>query len=491
MKNFIAGEWIDSKTGQTLENRNPANPQDVLDTFPNSGEDDVDAAVKAAKAAYPAWKRMPAPERGNLFYKLAAVIAERKESWARDMSREMGKTFTEAKGDIQEAIDMAFYVGGEGRRLFGQTTHSELDNKFAMSIRQPIGVCALITPWNFPVAVPSWKLFPCLLSGNTVVFKPAEDAPLMGQRMVEAFIDAGFPPGVINLVQGAGESAGAPLLEHPDVRLVSFTGSTETGRLINEIAGKNLKQTCLELGGKNACIVLDDANLELAIDGVVWGAFGTSGQRCTATSRLIVQRGVHDAMVEGIVAKAKQLKLGDPQLAETEVGPLINKQGFDKALYYIEQGKKEGAQCVLGGQPAETNSGGFFIEPTIFDKVTPSMRIAREEIFAPVLSILTVDSLEEAIEVANSVDYGLSSAVYTADVNKAFKAMRDFEAGITYINAPTIGAEVHMPFGGVKNTGNGHREAAGTAFEIFTEWKTVYVDFSNTLQRAQIDNVDD
>lgn len=490
--NHINGQWVAALSGQTRPNTSPANPAHLVGHFPESGPEDVNAAVAAAKAAYPGWKNTPAPKRAELLYKLAELVKQRKEAWALAMSLEMGKTLTEARGDVQEAIDMALHVAGEGRRLFGFTTPSELNNKFAMALRTSIGVCGLITPWNFPIAVPSWKLLPCLLCGNTVVWKPAEDTPHTAELFMQAFIDVGFPPGVINLVQGTGPSAGAPLLENPDVRLISFTGSTQTGRLINEVAGRNLKRTALELGGKNAAIVLADADLDLAIDGLVWGAFGTSGQRCTATSRIIVERPLHAELVKRIIEKAKTLLLGNPALPETQVGPVINQKAVDKILSYIEIGKAEGATLALGGKKAvnAATGEGYYIEPTIFDNVTPTMRIAREEIFGPVVSILPVDSLEEALEVANSVDYGLSSAIYTRDVSKAFKAMNELEAGITYINAPTIGAEVHLPFGGVKNTGNGHREAAHTALDIFSEWKTVYIDYSGHLQRAQIDNAD-
>lgn len=487
-QHYIDGHWTVAEGTQWFEDTNPAQPSDKIGRFPIATAADVDAAVNAAEKAFQSWRLVPAPERAKRLYRLADLIAQRKDDWAREMSRENGKTFTEARGDVQEAIDMALYVAGEGRRLFGQTTPSELRNKFCMTLRQPIGVCGLITPWNFPIAVPSWKLFPCLLSGNTVVFKPAEDTPLMGQRMVEALHDAGFPPGVVNLVQGTGEVTGAALVEHPGVRLISFTGSSQTGSHIASVCGRLHKRTCLEMGGKNAAIVLADANLPLALDGLVWGAFGTSGQRCTATSRIIVERAVQAQVVQGLIEKAQQLVIGDPVSAHTQVGPVINPDAVEKILSYIALGQQEGAQLVLGGHRIEGE--GYYIAPTLFDEVKPGMRIAQEEIFGPVVSVIPVDSYEEAIAVANDVKYGLSSAIFTRDVNKAFAAMRDLEAGITYINAPTIGAEVHLPFGGVKQTGNGHREAAETAFDIFTEWKSVYVDFSDTLQRAQIDNVE-
>jgi aldehyde dehydrogenase (NAD+) len=485
--NFINGQWQPSASGATLPNTNPANPADVVGHFPLSNASDVDAAAKAAKAAYASWRLVPPPERANVLYKFADYVKTHKLAWAQTMSREMGKTLTEAKGDVQEAIDMALFVAGEGRRLYGHTTTSELANKFAMTLRLPLGVCGLITPWNFPVAVPSWKLLPALLAGNTVVFKPAEDAPLMGQRLVEAFEAVGLPAGVLNLVQGDGATTGAAMVEHPDICLISFTGSTATGAGIAERCGRLHKRCSLEMGGKNAIIVLDDANLDLAAEGVVWGAFGTSGQRCTATSRLVVHEAVHDALLAKVIAKTQTLVLGDPQEATTQVGPLINARALAKVERYLGIAQEEGATLVLGGQRV-AGQAGYYIEPTIYTSVTPTMRIAQEEIFGPVLCVIKVASFDEAIAVANGVDYGLSSAIYTANVSRAFKAMRDLEAGITYINAPTTGAEVHLPFGGVKNTGNGHREAADVVLDTYTEWKTVYVDYSDTLQRAQIDN---
>ncbi|MGH7810930.1 MAG: aldehyde dehydrogenase family protein, partial [Candidatus Binatia bacterium] len=379
---------------------------------------------------------------------------------------------------------------GEGRRLFGETTPSELPNKFAMSVRTPVGVCALITPWNFPLAIPSWKLFPALICGNTVILKPAEDTPHTAVRFVEILIEAGVPPGVINLVHGRGEEVGAALVRHRDVQLVSFTGSAAVGREIAAVCGQNLKRVSLELGGKNAQIVMDDADLELAVEGALWGAFGTTGQRCTATSRLIVHRDVAKKITDALVARAAKIKIGDGLDETVEMGPLINQAAREKVLRYIDIGKREGARLLIGGANHETGScaNGYFFQPTIFDRVTPSMRIAQEEIFGPVLSILEVANFDDAIAVLNGTTYGLSSSIYTNDVARAFRAMRDLEAGITYVNGPTIGAEVHLPFGGVKDTGNGHREAGTTVYDIFTEWKSIYVDYSGKLQRAQIDN---
>ncbi|MEM8535083.1 MAG: aldehyde dehydrogenase family protein, partial [Chloroflexota bacterium] len=422
----------------------------------------------------------------------AQLLQERKDQYATEMTREMGKPVFETGGDIVEAIDMAYFAGGEGRRMHGVTTPSEMHNKFQMSIRTPIGVCGLITPWNFPMAVPSWKLLPALVCGNTIVMKPAEDTPASIFNMVQCLIDAGLPPGVVNIVTGYGPNAGQPLVEHPDVPVISFTGSTETGRLVNKLAADKMKHISLEMGGKNAMIVLDDADLDLVFEGAVWGAFGTSGQRCTATSRLIVQRGVAEKVINRIVEKASQMRIGDGTDSQTEMGPVINQKQMEKILNYIEIGKQEGATLRCGGERLSDGkyANGFFIQPTVFTDVKPTMRIAQEEIFGPVLSIITVDSFDEAIEVANGVQYGLSSSIFTRDVNMAYRAMRDIITGIVYINAPTIGAEIHLPFGGVKATGNGHREAGPQLMNAFSEWKSVYVDFSGSLQRAQIDNVE-
>jgi alpha-ketoglutaric semialdehyde dehydrogenase len=489
-KNYIDGEWRVAASGQTFENRNPANREDLIGLFPGATNKDVDAAVQAAKKAFPAWRLVPAPKRGELLYRVGELLRKYKEDTARAMTREMGKILKETRGDIQEGIDTAFYAAGEGRRLFGETTPSELANKFAMSMRAPIGVCALITPWNFPMAIPTWKMFPALLCGNTVVFKPAEDTPATATRLVEILNEAGLPPGVVNLVHGRGEEVGAALVRHPDVQLVSFTGSAAVGREIASACGRSLKRIALELGGKNAQIVMEDADLELAIEGALWGAFGTTGQRCTATSRLIVHHAIAERMTESLVGRAQRLKIGDGLDETVDMGPLINQAARDKVLRYIEIGKQEGARLLTGGAIYDSGAcaGGYFFQPTIFDQVKSGMRIAQEEIFGPVLSIIEVGSFEEAIRVLNDSAYGLSSSIYTQDVSRAFRAIRDIEAGITYINGPTIGAEVHLPFGGVKDTGNGHREAGTTVYDIFTEWKSVYVDYSGRLQKAQIDN---
>jgi len=488
-KNFIDGEWVEASTGQTFENRSPADTRDVVGIFQRSGKADVDTAVDAAKRAFVKWRLVPAPRRAEIIYRAAEMLAERKEEYARDMTREMGKVLKETRGDVQEAVDTAYYMAGEGRRLFGPTTPSELPNKFAMAIRTPVGVCGMITPWNFPMAIPSWKLLPALVCGNTCVIKPAQDTPLSTFNLVRVLADAGIPKGVINIVTGYGPEAGAPLLEHPEVRAISFTGSSAVGRTIGTTAAKTFKHCSLELGGKNPMIVLDDANLDLALEGALWGAFGTTGQRCTATSRIIVQKGVYGDFVSSLVDRASKLRVGNGLDETTDMGPAVNARQLQGDLEYVEIGKSEGAHLRCGGNRLDKGDyqHGFFMEPTVFADVDPKMRIAQEEIFGPVVSVIPCEDMEDAIAIANNIEYGLSSAIYTRDVNKAFTAMRDLYAGITYINAPTIGAEVHLPFGGVKATGNGHREGGIGAIDFYSEWKAVYVDYSDKLQRAQID----
>jgi acyl-CoA reductase-like NAD-dependent aldehyde dehydrogenase len=488
-KNFINGEWVESQSGQTFEDRNPADTREVVAIFQRSNKADVDAAVDAAKRAYAKWRLVPAPRRAEMVFRAAEILMERKEEYARDMTREMGKVLKETRGDVQEAIDAAYYNAGEGRRLFGPTVPSELPNKFAMAVRQPIGVCGMITPWNFPMAISSWKLLPAIVCGNACVIKPAQDTPLSTFNLVSALTDAGVPKGVINIVAGYGPEAGTPLLEHSTVRAISFTGSTAVGKIIGTTAAKSFKHCSLELGGKNPMIVLDDANLELAVEGGLWGAFGTTGQRCTATSRIIVQKGVYRQFVDQFVARAKKIKVGNGLDETVEMGPAVNENQLNTDLKYIEIGRNEGAELVLGGNRLDKGEyqHGWFIEPTVFIDVDPKMRIAQEEIFGPVVSIIPCEDMENAIEIANGIEYGLSSSLYTKDVNKAFAAIRDLETGITYINAPTIGAEVHLPFGGTKATGNGHREGGIGAIDFYSEWKSVYVDYSDTLQKAQID----
>jgi len=490
--NYIDGKWQPAKSSKTFENRNPANNNDLIGLFPASDAADVDAAISAAKKAFASWRLVPAPKRGEILYRVGELLKKYKEELARIETREMGKVLKETRGDVQEGIDCAFLNAGEGRRLFGETTPAELPDKFAMSVRMPIGVCGLITPWNFPLAIPTWKLFPALICGNTVVLKPAEDTPHTASRFFEILVEAGVPPGVVNLVHGRGEEVGAALVRHRDVQLVSFTGSAAVGREIASVCGQNLKRVSLELGGKNGQIVMDDADLELAVEGALWGAFGTTGQRCTATSRLIVHRAVAAKVTDALVARAEKIRIGEGLDESVEMGPLINQAAREKVLRYIDIGKQEGARLRTGGAiyAAGNCANGYFFQPTIFDQVKLTMRIAQEEIFGPVLSIIEIGSFEEAIAVLNGTPYGLSSSIYTNDVTRAFRAMRDIEAGITYVNGPTIGAEVHLPFGGVKDTGNGHREAGTTVYDIFTEWKSIYVDYSGKLQKAQIDNAE-
>ena len=489
-QNYINGQWLASDSGRTLESRNPADKREVVANFPLSTTSDIDKVVLAAREAYKSWKLVPAPKRAEYIFRVGELLSEHKEELAQLISREMGKTLTEARGDVQEGIDCAFYTAGEGRRMFGQTTPSEMSNKFAMTVRMPIGVCALITPWNFPVAIPCWKSMPALVCGNTIILKPAEDTPACANKLIEIFADAGFPDGVVNLLHGVGEEAGKALVEHPDVNLVSFTGSSETGAEVAKICSQTHKKVCLEMGGKNAQIVMEDADLELALEGAVWGAFGTSGQRCTATSRLILHRDIKDKFTTMLKERSSKLILGAGTDEKTEICPIINQKQLERVSKYIDIAREEGVKILMGGEIANQDElqQGYFFQPTILDNVTPNMRVAQEEIFGPVVALITVNSFEEAIEIINNTKYGLSSSIYTRDVNRAFSAMRDIEAGITYINGPTIGAEVHLPFGGVKQTGNGHREAGNVVLDVFSEWKTVYVDFSGTLQRAQIDN---
>lgn len=488
-RNFIDGEWVESASGETFEDRNPADTRDVVGIFQSSVKADIDAAVDAAKRAFARWRLVPAPRRAEIIYRAAEMLGERKEEFSRDMTREMGKVLKETRGDVQEAMDTAYYMAGEGRRLFGPTTPSELPNKFAMAVRTPVGVCGMITPWNFPMAIPSWKLLPALVCGNACVIKPAQDTPLSTFNLVHVLTEAGVPKGVVNIVTGYGPEAGAPLLENPEVRAISFTGSSAVGRTIGQTAAKSFKHCSLELGGKNPMIVLNDANLDLALEGALWGAFGTTGQRCTATSRIIVEKGVYHHFVDHLVERARKLRIGNGLDETVEMGPAINERQLLSDLNYIEIGKSEGARLLCGGHRLEKGNyqHGYFLEPTVFGEVNPKMRIAQEEIFGPVVSVIPCENFEDAIAIANGIEYGLSSAIYTRDVNRAFSAMRDLYAGITYINAPTIGAEVHLPFGGVKATGNGHREGGIGAIDFYSEWKSVYVDYSDRLQRAQID----
>jgi len=487
--NLIGGKFVAARSGKTFSNVNPARRDDVVGEFQASGAEDVDRAVKAAAEAFRTWRLTPAPKRADILLRAGLLLEQRKEQYAQEMTREMGKVLVETRGDVQEAIDCAHYMAGEGRRLFGHTTPSELQNKFAMTVRMPVGVCGMITPWNFPMAIPSWKLLAALVCGNTCVIKPANDTPLSTLNLAQALVDAGLPAGVVNVVTGSGSQVGTPLVEHPLVRAISFTGSSEVGRIVGQTAAGLYKPCSLEMGGKNAMIVMEDANLDLALDGALWGAFGTTGQRCTATSRIIVHRSVAQEFTAKLAARARALKVGDGLDEQVQMGPQVNAAQIETSTHYCKIAREEGAQIVTGGHALTDGAfaNGHFFAPTVVAGVTAKMRIAQEEVFGPVVSVLKCGDIDEAIEIANDIPYGLSTAIYTRNVNLAFKAMRDLEAGITYVNAPTIGAEVHLPFGGVKQTGNGHREGGIGAIEFFTTWKSVYVDYSDKLQRAQID----
>ncbi|MEK9629644.1 MAG: aldehyde dehydrogenase family protein [Nitrospinota bacterium] len=487
-KNYINGKWKSSSSGKTFDNINPANTSEIIGRFQLSNAKDVDEAVQAASAALPKWKNMPAPKRGEILFRVGELLVKNKESLARDMTREMGKIIKETRGDVQEAIDMAYYTAGEGRRMLGETVPSELNNKFNMSIRIPVGVVAAITPWNFPMAIPSWKLIPALVCGNTAVIKPASDTPLSVYNLVKIFEKAGLPPGVLNMVTGSGNEVGTPLMDHPNVNLVSFTGSTETGSVVASHCAGKMKQYSLEMGGKNAVIVMEDADLDLAVEGVLWGAFGTTGQRCTACSRVIVHKKVIEKFTRMLLKRIKKLAVGNGLNEKTEMGPLVNETQRKKVLEYCKLGVEEGGKLLTGGKLVPGKGKGFFFQPTLFTDVTPKMRIAQEEIFGPVLSLISCRNLDHAIQITNDSKYGLSSAIYTQNVNRAFKAIELLDTGITYVNSSTIGAEIQLPFGGTKGTGNGHREAGTAALETFTEWKSVYVDYSGTLQKAQIDD---
>ncbi len=487
--NHIAGRWARPSSGAFFDNVNPADTTDVVGRFPESTAEDVNRAVESAQRGFEEWRRVPAPLRGDVLRRVGDLLSARKEEIANLMTREMGKPLPETRGDVQEGIDTAYYAATEGRRLSGRTVPSELRDKWAMSFRRPIGVAGIITPFNFPMAIPTWKMFPALVCGNACVFKPAEDVPHTGTVLVEIMLEAGLPPEVIQLVHGRGETVGAAIVSHPGVPLVSFTGSTQTGSLVGETCGRMHKRLSLEMGGKNAQIVLDDADLDLALDGVLWGAFGTTGQRCTATSRLILQDGIHDTFMDRLVERVNGLRLGDGRDADTDVGPLINAAARAKVEKYVKIGLDEGAQLVTGGRIATGAhlDRGFFFQPTIFTGVAPGSRLEQEEVFGPVLAVIRVGSADEAFHVNNDVRYGLSSSVYTRDVRIAFRALQELDNGITYVNAPTIGAEAHLPFGGVKQTGNGHREGGWEVYEFYSETKVGYVDYSGVLQRAQLD----
>lgn len=491
-RNYIAGEWVEPLTGDYQENRNPARWDEVLGRFPASGAEDVERAVASAKRGFQAWRKVPAPQRGDALRRVGDLMTARKEEIARVMTREMGKVLDETRGDVQEGIDTAYYAASEGRRLFGHTVPSELRDKWAMSYRRPIGVCGIITPFNFPMAIPTWKIFPALVSGNAVVFKPAHDVPHTATLLVEILVEAGVHPEAVQLVHGSGSAVGGVLVDHPDVPALSFTGSTGVGSAIGEVCGRMHKRLSLEMGGKNAQIVMPDANMELALEGVLWGAFGTTGQRCTATSRLLLHADIHDPFVDRLAERARALRLGDGLEESTDVGPLIKEEALENTAAYVQIARDAGDDVLVGGRRAAGDGldDGWFFEPTILTGVRPGSRLACEEIFGPVLSVIRFADLDEAIRINNEVEYGLSSAIYTEDVRSSFVAMMELDNGITYVNAPTIGAEAHLPFGGVKQTGNGHREGGWEVYDFYTETKVVYVDYSGRLQRAQIDTYD-
>jgi len=485
--NYIDGRWIAGRKGETFDSLNPAN-EEVLARIHAADVEDVNAAVEAARRAFHPWRLTPAPLRGEVLFKIGDLLKQRKEELARLLTQEMGKVIAEARGDVQEAIDMAYYMGGEGRRLLGYTAPVEMPNKFGMAVRDPCGVVGIITPWNFPIAVPSWKIFPALVAGNTVIWKPSPETPAISAAFVRLFEEAGLPAGVFNLLLAPGAEVGKALVSHAGVRVLSFTGSTTSGRAIAQEAAKLNKKVSLEMGGKNAIIVLDDANLDLAVDATLWAAFGTSGQRCTAASRLIVQKGIAPKLKEALLARTKRLSLGNGLDPSVDVGPVINRAALERIHNYVEIGKKEGARPLIGAAKTTLDGKGFFYLPTLFERVQPGSTLEREEIFGPVLSIIEVNSLAEAIEINNRSQYGLSTSIFTQDVNRAFTAMREVFTGLVYINHGTTGAEIQFPFGGVRATGNGHREAGQTALDLFTEWKSIYVDYSGKVQRAQIDN---
>ena len=483
---FIDGTWETPAGAKRFQTTNPATGE-AVGSFVAGSAADAERAVAAAAKAFPAWKETPAPKRGELLLRVAQRMVERKADLGRIVTTEMGKVISEGLGDVQESIDFIQYMAGEGRRLAGETIPSELRSKFCLTVRQPKGVVALITPWNFPTAIPNWKIAAALITGNTIVLKPASATSRCAAEVVRVYEDAGIPPGVLNLVTGSGTVVGNALVSDPRVRAVSFTGGVETGREVYVRGAQGLKMVHLELGGKNPQIVMDDADLPLALEGILFGAFGTSGQRCTATSRLILHEKIYDRFLAMLDERLDAFVVGDPLDPKVGMGPVASADQERKILEYIAVGKQE-AKLRRGGTKLTGGAydRGHFIAPTVFETRHGS-RISKEEIFGPVLSVLKVADYAEAVHVANDVDYGLSSSIYTKDVGRAFRAIQDLEAGITYINAPTIGAEVQLPFGGIKNTGNGGREAGSVAIEEFTEIKSVFVDFSQRLQKAQID----
>jgi len=484
--NYVSGQWVESRSGRTLERRNPANLRDLIGYLPLSTRDEMREAIEAAERAREAWRDTPAPARGKIVMRAARLLEEQKDEVARLLTREEGKTVAESLGEIQRSVNIAEFTAGEARRLTGETLPSELPRNFAYTLRQPLGVVGLITPWNFPVAIPVWKISPALVCGNTVVWKPAGLTPFISRRLVEIFSAAGLPPGVLNMVHGRGNEVGEELVEHPAVRAVSFTGSCEVGGALYAKASQRMKKVQCEMGGKNPVVVLADADLELAADNTVPGAFGSTGQRCTATSRVIVEETVADRFVNMLVERTSKLKVGNGAEPGVQVGPSVDEAQFTKVLEYLEIGKGE-AKLVCGGERVTGLSDeGYYIAPTIFDHVPQNARIAKEEIFGPVLSVIRVKDFEEAIAAANNVPFGLTASIFTTDANRVFQAVDRLECGMVHVNSPTVGGEAHVPFGGTKATGIGERETGSTAIDFYSELKVVYVDYTGRKRESKI-----
>jgi aldehyde dehydrogenase (NAD+) len=479
--NFINGAWVEPTGERTMPNVNPADTSDVIGEVRLSSREDVRRAVEAAEAAFKSWRRVPAPERARIVARAQQTFSDNADEIARALTREEGKILAEAKGEVLKSINVLEFMAGEGYRMGGVTRPSVLPNNFCYTIRQPIGVVGLITPWNFPVCIPAWKIAPALIAGNTVVFKPSEVTPVTAELVVRAFVDAGLPAGVLNMVHGDAE-AGDEIVRHPKIHAISFTGSNEVGRKIYETGASLLKKVQCEMGGKNPIVVLEDADVELAAAGAAKGAFASTGQRCTATSRAVVMEEVADRFVELVAGHAKKIVPG------AGMGPSVDENQFNKVMEYMEIGRQEGATVVVGGGrwTGEGVDNGHFPAPTVFDHVTPAMRIAREEIFGPVLSVIRVKSFEEAVEVANDVDYGLTSSLYTSDPNRWFRFVEEIETGITHLNSPTPGGESQLPFGGIKATGVGAREMGDAGVEFFTEEKVVYTDFTGIKREGDL-----
>lgn len=487
-RNFINGEWVESASSKSVNNINPANTDDLIGTVKQATREEARRAVESAAASFSSWRATPAPSRGRIVARAARLLEEHKEELARILTREEGKTLAESRGELQRSINVAEFCAGESRRLNGETIQSELPSNFAYTIKQPLGVVACVTPWNFPVAIPVWKIAPALVAGNTVVFKPATLTPATAVRIVELFVEAGIPPGVLNLVLGSGSEAGDEIINHPAVKAVSFTGSNEVGiRLYEEVSRRGAKVQC-EMGGKNPVVILEDADLDLAVESTAQGAFGSSGQRCTATSRAVVVNDIADDFVDRIAKRAGSMRIGDGMDPNTEMGPSVDEGQFKTVLKYIDIGREDGATLVCGGSRATGNGldKGFFVNPTVFDHVTPDMRVAREEIFGPVLSVLRVKNFEEAMQVANDTEYGLSSSIFTNDAARIFRFVDEIETGMTHINSPTTGGEAHIPFGGIKGTGIGDREQGSTALDFYTELKVVYVDYTGRRREGNL-----